>query len=278
MAARSMYFGTRDKMMWIPCPSVGMPRSINRWSEDNPLLNGGTSIRASATGRRIYEMNWPRTSGANLQAIHAYCSGVYGNPPLYFLDPSAMDRNLAPAWLSHAATACDDGPNLAGKTATKPASVTTATNTQDYPLKSAQYTLSGTETPLKLWFPVPAGYTLHIGAHGTTTETAAVMVKPDGASATSLTLLPHNDTVRTNYTQDGPGGAEIYVAGAGVLTLSSVIVQVLPTGRSVAPGGWIWGLGNSGCVAPELPEDIPYSAVLQLDRVAVTLVEVGAWQ
>lgn len=273
----TIYFGTKDMMSWVPAPKINMPRTQGNWSSKTEYLNGGSFVNRSDQGARVYEMEWALKPGEDIDVIHAYAEGAYGDGPFYFLDPQAMYRNLAPSYWAHAALACGDGPNLAGADAARPALVTTASNTQKYPVNSAQYTLTGTETPLELWVPVPAGYTIHIGAHGSATGSAVVTATTDAAVATNLTLLGANTTTRTNYTLAGENGVTLTIGGTGTLTLAGLIIQVLPTGDSVAGGEWILGKGHSGCEFDDLPEDIEYSAALNFQAATATLTEVQAW-
>lgn len=273
-----MYMGTRDLMLWVPAPATPIPnRGLRAWESSSEFLNGGASVRGSNGGHRVYEMDWSLKPSDVIDPIHAIANGDYGDDLVYFLDPFAMKTNVMPdAWASPW-KACTDGVNLAGQDANRPAlEDTPQPNPYVYPIKSAEYTLTGSETPRELWIPIPDGYTLHIGAHGSATGSAAVRVLADGGSPNNLTLLTMGAT-RTNYTVAGPGGLTISLTGTGVLTLTAIIAQVRPTGESVPNGNWHTGQGNSGCRFLGKTEDLGYNAALDFQGASATLVEVGAW-
>lgn len=275
--ARDIYFGTQEYMQWVPAPAINMGRSMNGWNNNASSTNGAAFVNRSFGGHRVYDMQWSMNSHENLYSIHAYASGDFGQGLIYFLDPFATGTNIMPqAWASPWIAAGHGGPNLAGTYEAEPTSVTSASNTQGYPVNSAVYTLAGTETTRTLWIPIPPGYTLHLGAHGSATSTAAVSVTPDGSAEVDLTLLGNNTTTLTNYTT-AADGATIYFTGAGTLTLSAVVGFVLPTGTAAPTGTWRPGEGNSGCAFSEHPKETGYSAALNLKAVTAQLTEVGSW-
>mgnify|MGYP005813009535 CR=1 FL=1 len=273
--ATEVYFGTVGLFQWIPAPAINMPTGQQGYEQRFDYLNGAADVAQSKAAHREYEMSWSMQANMNIDMIVAYKSGVYGPPPYYYLDPAAMAHNVAPmaSW-AHAALACYDGPNLAGIGATRPTVATTASNTQAYPIESALYTLTGTETVRKLLIPIPSGYTLYLGAHGTQTGTARVSYKPAGGSVTALTLLGHNVTTLTNATVSGVAYAEVYLTGAGTLTLSSLIAQILPTGSAAPTGKWRTGRGTWGLKFDGPIEDVLYSAALDRRNVSCKMIEV----
>lgn len=64
---------------------------------------------------------------------------------------------------------------------------------------------------------------------------------------------------------------------ADTITLSGLILQVLPTGSVPAPGTFISGQGNSGCQFTEEPKETAYSARWDLVGISAVLVETGSW-
>jgi hypothetical protein len=138
----------------------------------------------------------------------------------------------------------------------------------------------------KLWIPIPVGYTAHIGAFGIDGTGGKVIATPTiGATSyddeIELDLMSVSDTDRVNTHIENDGninGVELKLGGLGTIVLSGMIVQVLKTGKSVAPGGFISGQGNSGCMFETQPEYTPYSAVFDNVGMVATLVETGIWE
>ena len=274
----NVYFGTEDLMQWIVAPAINIDRSKHGWFAKKQFLNGGASIRRSGAGHIEYAMDWSLKSGETIDPIHAYAEGAYGDGLIHFLDPFATKHNILPQALASPYLAANDGPILSGWDETRPTLSATPTNTGRYPVNAAVYTLVGTETPLEVWIPIPVGFTFHMGAHGSATDTAVVTVTPDGAGTTNLTLLAANTLTRTNYTSVGATGVTISTDGAGILTLYGMIAQILPTGESVLQGYWLTGQGNSGCSFDDYPTDTGYNAELDFRGVSAKLTEVGLWQ
>lgn len=271
----NIYFGTVESLRWLPAPAINMPVGNVGWGARFDYQNGAADADTSWSSHREYEMVWETKSTQIMDAILAYKSGAYGKGLLYYLDPAAMAHNVMPhaSW-AHAALACYDGPNLAGVNVARPTVVATASNTQDYPIESAFYTLAGTETVRKVTIPVPTGYTLHLGAHGSRTGTAGVSYLPSGGTVTALTLLGNNVTTLTNATVVGPKTVEVYLTGAGTLTLSAVVAQILPSSFSAPIGTWRTGRGTWGLKFLSHPQDTLYSAYLDYRTVTAQFVEV----
>lgn len=273
------YFGTRDYMTWLVCPKIDMPRSKQGWSSTARHLNGGASVYRTLQGARRYEMDWPLRSGGVFDPIHAFAEGVYGDGPFYFLDPQAMRKNIMPAHLAHAFLGVGDGPSLTGWTSPRPVAVANTDQDYKYPARSAQYTLTGSETPVDTWIPVPDGYTFHLGAHGSATGTAGVEYETDNGSSGTVTLLGMNTATRVNTPLvNTGGGVTVRVTGVGTLTLNSIIAVVLKDGKTPQTGDWSTGMGHSGCEFDGFPTDNLYNDPFDLQSTSAVLQEVGAWQ
>lgn len=280
MPRGKIYFGTKEYMQWVPAPDRNVPRSGHGWSSRSDRLNGTASVRRSAGTHKEYDLTWSVQKRENIDPVLAYANGDYGGGLIYWIDPWASDTNVAPdAWASPWKAGID-GINLAGKHLARPAIVDTPSNPNGYPTRSARYTLSAGQPFRELWIPVPDGFTLHIGVHGSSTGFGQVIVKPDNGSASNLPLLPVTSTTRTNYSVEGPGGVTVSLGlsgtGAGTVTLSGMIAQILPTGKVPEPGGWMTGQGNSGCLFSEPPSDMGYikNKLNSLSVISGTLVEV----
>ena len=55
------------------------------------------------------------------------------------------------------------------------------------------------------------------------------------------------------------------------------MVQILRTGRTPQPGGFISGQGNAGCEFDADPTQTPYNAVLDRVGMSAKLIETGPW-
>ena len=67
------------------------------------------------------------------------------------------------------------------------------------------------------------------------------------------------------------------LGGAGTVTLSGIMVQVLETGVTPATGGFISGQGNSGLQFVSQPAYTPYSSALDKVGVVAELTESYGW-
>jgi len=277
--ARQMYFGTQERMTWVNAPTLDAGLSKGNWGAEGVYLNGGGYVRRSAAGHKRYEWAWNMAAQTDIDEIVDYADGVYGDGLLYFLDPFAIASNCLPQHWATPRLAQIDAPSLV--TGKRPILVDTAVNSYRYPTKSAVYTLVTDDTFASVWIPLPTGYTLHFGAHGSATSTAAVTVQGDGGAVTAVTLLTATTSALTNTTVSGVTGVTISLQGAGNLTLAGMVAQVLPTAASAPTGDFISGKGHSGCrfLAGE-PVVTGYSAPSALDKISAsaTLVETGAWE
>lgn len=161
MTDKTVWFGTEEKMGWIPAPSPGVGRSTTRWRVGGQFLNGGQWRKESASGSRTCSLQWPVMTGDKVRKITAFLEGSYGDGPFYYSDPFSEGVNSAPQWLA--------APWLATKGALaftpNPVQIDTPANTRNYPSYGARYAATpGTSKTVRL--PVPEGYTAHIGAHG----------------------------------------------------------------------------------------------------------------
>src|SRR5690625_7066180 len=84
-----MWLGTSERMLWVPCPAIDMPRPQERWQASGTFANGGGWVRRSAAGHRVYDLSWNLMPASEISKIRAIFDGVYGQGPFYFIDPSA---------------------------------------------------------------------------------------------------------------------------------------------------------------------------------------------
>lgn len=281
-----LWIGTRGHMKWVRYPQVdGTTFSQGGFNNVLEYKNGGARVNSSKSGYRSYQFSWKGTRD-EMRFILDLANGVYDNSDatelIYFVDAQAADKNLLSAvWASPAVAAADGLTLFPGQT---PSLVSTPANALDYPARSVQYVTNVASS--STYIPVPPGYTAWVGAHGSATGSAGVLVtQAQGLTSTTqtkLTLLDVTDTTRVNAsfssaTCDGilisytNGGAN----STDTLTISGMIVQILPTNSVPDKGGFISGQGHSGCQFTAKPSVTPYD----FERIGVSaaLAETGAW-
>jgi hypothetical protein len=282
MSELNMWFGTRDYMQWVPCPLVDADMSKTGWQTEALYLNGGARVHRSSTAHKEYNLSWGLQSRDNIRLVTDYADGIYGDGPIYFIDPFAADRNVLPQYWAAPMLAGDDAPLLHGTVT--PSLTATDTNSLGYPIKSATYSTNSSYVRPQLFIPIPPNMTFWIGAHGTATGSSVVKVTPTVGvtglgTPVSLTLLAVNTITRVDTSFDGASysGVLIELNGTGTITLAGLIGQILPTGTTPSTGGFISGQGHSGCQFAEQPKLQNYSSAM--DKVALTarLVETQAW-
>lgn len=269
MSSKKVWFGTTERMQWVPAPLPGVNRSTRKWRVSGQFLNGGSWQRESAVGSRTPQLTWPPMSAADVRAIRAYLEGTYGSGPFYYSDPFAEPVNVLPQWLAAPWLATEGGPSLRG--AVKPSKVSTPANVYDYPSYGAQYTVAG-PGELTVSIPVPPGFTAHIGVHGSATGTA--VIKLNGVNAT---LLATTTSTLTNMAIPGSGFVTFRLDGTGTITLYGLVMRLLPTGSATPTGPFVPGDGHSGLKLAEDPQITGYSSALDSQAITANFVEVGAW-
>lgn len=282
MSRNKMWIATREYGTWIKCPAPGADVSRVGWTSTTQYLNGGAYVRNSSTAHRVYNWSWNIASRAELAPLDGFASGIYGDGPIYFYDPTVMDYNVLPEyWAAPSMAISDAPPLLIGAT---PTSIAVPPNGNGLPVTGARY-ITGSATSQTLYLPIPADTDLHIGFYGLATGSSAVRVTPVISGNTTdtpidLTLLTESSTARMNETVSSASytGALISITGTGTIDLYGGIAQILPTGHATIPGGWIPGDGHSGCRFASRPEETVYSSVRDQIGKSATLIEVGAWE
>lgn len=265
------YFGTEKHMQWFKAPTSGLERGMSGWSANGTFLNGGGWARRSTNGHTDTTLSWPFLTHRQAQTLTGLYAGQYGRGLIYWLDPFSMEMNaLPPSWSMPSMARTDAPPLVTGK---RPTLIDTPTNSLALPVESAVYTLSAGDTFDSLKIPVPPGYTLHFGAHGTATSSAGVLVNGLGTA-----LLPYGAGVKTNTTST-QAWTTITLTGTGTLTLAAMTAVVLPTGQTPAAGNFVLGGGHSGCDFKGAPAVTGYSSPQAIDyqAVSVDFIEVGSW-
>jgi hypothetical protein len=211
MSKKKMYFGTRERMSWINCPSIDAGISSVGWQSVSQYINGGAGVRRSSTGHKEFEFVWPMASAKEAGLIKNYANGTYGHDLLYFLDPFAIKTNVLPTFWAVPRLAQDDAPPFV--VSRRPTLVDTGSNTMGYPTKSAAYEFKESDVFDSVYIPVPPGYTFHFGAHGLTTGTATITLQPhyDGNSVVEDPMGSHLYSVPSDLIESEPN---LYTIGS----------------------------------------------------------------
>lgn len=184
MTSKKMWFGTAEKMQWVRCPATNIQRNRLRWTGSDNYLNGGGYVENSDYSHLEYKIDWNLMESNEASKIMSYFDGTWGNGLIRFVDPFAAKSNILPLHWSVPRLTATDAPSLLSSGA-RPAVVTAASGNANYPVRSAQYTLTGTTNP-SVYIPVPPGYNFYLGARGAATGTAAVSAIADVGSGAEV--------------------------------------------------------------------------------------------
>lgn len=287
MSDKKMWFGNRNYMQWVPCPQSGATYGLSGSQQGSSYLSGGQFVRNSVNKAKTFNFSWSLTERDNIRSITDYVEGVYGKGAIYWVDPFTMDKNALAQSFATPSIGGYDGPILAGEE--RPELVATPVNGLGYPTQSARYDISAGAYTKKHWIPIPPGHTAWVGAHGVPESTLGLRVQPTNGmtpvgAPVDLDVEPVTSTARVTmgFPADTPNaGIEVSLAtpdaGSGYITLSGVIVQILKSGVTPEPGGFISGQGHSGCDWQTLPSREAYSAAMDLVGLSAQLVETEQW-
>lgn len=300
MANDGFWFGTENRMGWIPAPMAGAGSTPSGWGTTGSLLTGGGFAAHSWDTHKEYSFEWNAASSPRVaQLMKSYRDGTYGRGLLYFLDPSTYETNILPArWADPSMALGSESPSLLyGVTATS--QITSGGDANMLPVNSARYnvTTAAATTPAaddSLFVPIPEGYTLYLGAFYTFTGTAGIWATPVNANGTNgtavkLNALGNGSTVMYGNTFGGTiKGVRLWLGrsstAASTLVIAAMSARLVKT-SATAPvveaatrGPWLGGQGHSGCRFMQPPTYITNSAVSG-GRIgfAATFIEVGSW-
>lgn len=259
-----VYFGNANFQTFIEAPQSGLKANSSGYSATTNLLNGRSFVKRSYGASRTFSASWlgPMNSTVladNLSTIKDFADGLYGSGNVYWLDPYATATNLMPPHWASPGSFNVGWPTIS---ATVTPTIATTTSTNGFPTTLASYNLPGSHSDTrKITIIIPPTHTLHFGWHasisGRIASTAAgIRISPynvsgSPASAVNPASLLQGGTTRTNQTFNGAtfSRVEIYLANgsasASSVIISAMIAQILPTGTSVASGGFISGKGTT---------------------------------
>lgn len=279
-----MYFGTRDRAVWVEAPAPGAGFAATGFEERIQYINGGVGLRQSTNAHLEYDFTWNSLTRDQIAAIEDYSYGLYGNGLVHFLDPVAMDRNLFnAAWAAPKITA-EDGIPLVGSV--RPSRVLIGDMSLNYPMYAAQYTVTTSMVSREFYCPIPLGYTAWVGIHGLT-NAKGLRVQPmlNNSATGSVTSLPIT-AVTNNTIFGGSVNGTSTVNGIVItvdttadttMTIAGMMLRVLKTDITPTAGGFTSGRGNSGCVFDGKLQVMPYSLPGESIGMKGRLVEVGDW-
>lgn len=284
----TMYFGTTEKMQNVKCALSELPLNSAGFSNVIPLRNGGADVVRSWAHHKELDLSWSGTMD-DIGVFFDYANGFYGTGLLYLTVPSADRRNLfSPNWAAPKLIA-NDWPEIYDTDGTPSA---TATNSYNQPTISMTYTTTAVVPTKKFFIPIPADKTLRLGWSGSKTSSGAVYYRPvnaDGTPGTPVALTALSPTASTRLNASVAGstciGVEVYLYGAGTVTIASLMAQLWPT--AITPpltGNFQPGRGYSGFKFEDTPsmsiiqDTDSTNGSLEVMNMNATLIEVGLWQ
>lgn len=293
-----LWFGTLDRMEWMPTPNRGTDVSSQGWSAGGSLLSGGAYQLNSYSSAKNFIFEWPNSSSREAaQRMKSYADGSYGRGLIYFIDPLTYNTNLFPAlWADPSMAISSEAPTLVP--GVSPSAVPSSGPVEwGLPVVSAFYDLSsiGTTDPATLddsnsvFIPIPDGYRLAVGAFYSYTGTARVhysRIARGGSSSGSEVIASSDSSLLTTSVDLAPGeiGIRVWVgktaSGPATITVTSMMACLFPLDRPHAkePTQWIGGQGHSGCRFGGTPTYINNTGVNggQVSY-AASFREVGSW-
>ncbi|ALJ19577.1 hypothetical protein [Microbacterium sp. No. 7] len=238
--SKQMWFGTEERMRWIPAPQTGATMSPQAWSQGGTLLGGGGWQQNSFNSHRHFDFSWSKASLVDdAQIMQAYFNGLYGRGLIWFIDPLAYQRNILPPHWAAPGLALDyEAPPLIRTTGVVPTgfSVSDPAN-RGWPVTGATYNL--TSSPIgypgpwdSLFVPIPPGYTLMLGAHYSATGGGGVFstkIEADGSVGLTQRLAPTGDNpfyVTPDLALSGGRGVRLWIGrdspGAATVSLTAM--------------------------------------------------------
>lgn len=285
MTTKQVYFGNRNRMVWVPAPAFNADISTVGWSSVNQYLNGGAGVVSSGAAHKEYNLSWNLATQDEIYGVVDYYTNIYGNGLVYFLDPFAARSNAFPSYLAAPglATIGDTVGAAPSLRVDQPAAAVTPANNYGYPIAGASYPAGNTGQTV-VWLPVPQGYKIALGVTGS--GTGLMRYQWDGGAATNITYLSVTSGVRANLWLTPPVGAagiSILMPTSGTVTVYGMFAQIVQDSSvslpsSIANGNFVSGKGHSGLRFAAAPSIQGYSSVMDKVSATARLVEVGAWE
>jgi hypothetical protein len=192
--ATPMWFGTKQRLQWVPMPSSGIQRRNVFSSEGGTLDRGGAYVSRSIGRHAEFDFSFGvrealGTEGLNVYQEYAtglwddYVTAVSGYNPnnlIYFCDPMSMRANLfSPHWAAPMLSLSGDYPHLGTVTG----HAATEVNTYRQPSRAVTYNITHAANTLpaspsqQFMIPIPPGHTLYWGWSGSVTGAATMRIE-----------------------------------------------------------------------------------------------------
>lgn len=270
MAECGLYFGNAEHMTWLPAPDGEAGASYRGWGVSGGFINGGAFVRRSLTHHMAYQFNWTMKSRAELAKIEDFYGGRYGEGPFYMVMPGTHDNILPKSW-SMPRTTLKDGPSLVYE---NPPTAANLTASNGRPPVAARYEINDEELEkAELILPVPPGYFLHFGVHGTFTGDARIEL-----NGMAIAPLPNDAEEMTNTVIDQPGLYSISLQGTGTATIAAMTARLAESGDAEDLAVFVPGRGASAVeFEPDSLDITVSSAAKDFYHGTATLIEVGQW-
>lgn len=292
------WFGTEDRMLWVPAPRSDADMSSTAWGVDDTLLGGGGFARHSWGSHKEYVFEWGASSSRQAaQLMKSFRDGTYGRGLVYFVNPNDYDQNIFPARHADPSIAVGEDGNSLVSGVTAEGLVTSGGDNNSLPITSSYYNLDGIAAGWRgekesVFLPIPEGYTLRLGVFYAATGSGNVYVTPvslDGSLGTAVvaTQVTNGAVEIVPDSFSGLRGVRVWVgkgsAGAGSVTLAAMTARLHLTGTTPPPaftqGPWCGGSGHSGCRFVGVPTNVVHSGANGgQSAYATTFKEVGDWQ
>ena len=296
----ALWFGTLERMGWVPTPNSGASVATEGWNAGGTLLSGGGYQLGSFSSHKNYIFEWPSSSSRTAaQLIKSYYDGTYGRGLIYFIDPLTYDTNILPAmWADPSMGIAQESSTLVPGVEPIPVA-TPGGATLRLPVTSALYDLSGVgvtgpsflNDSNSVFIPIPSGHELHLGAIYSSTGTGGVYyseVSSSGSISGTHPVSPLPVSGPTLFNVDVAitpwvAGIRLWVGKTSpvvsTVTLTAMSARLSRQGSPV--GGepfWIGGQGHSGCRFMGPPTYVNMTGVNggQVSY-AASFREVGSW-
>jgi hypothetical protein len=239
------WLATEERGGWFRSPLRNADSSPQAWGEGGVLLNGGGYQYNSWGSHKVYQYEWgAATPFPYAQKLKSYFDGTYGRGLVYFYDPLIYQYNVLPArWADPSMALDNEGTGLVYGVEPTVATDDFDPTINDYPIRGVTYNLATTASGWRgredaLYLPIPEGYTLVLGAAGSTTGAGRLMYRTSNRGALnvsvgSLVMLSDSGSDIGGYGVDAYG-----VEGFGLGTANKVVNTYIPATSTVS-GVWL---------------------------------------
>ena len=308
---QQLWFGTKQKFMWVPMPSSGIQRQ-NVFSSSAETLDRGGAYVSRSVGRHAefdFSFGTREASGVDgLNVFQQYATGMWDdyttvvdgynpNNLKYFCDPMSARENLfSPHWAAPMLALSGDYPHI-GKHEMQAATVP---NVYNQPSRTVTYNVTSEfantlpiDSNQNFVIPIPPGNTLYLGWSGSVTGTAVVRVEAHTASTGAIVatnVAPQSTTGATRMANSFNGDIYDYVTvglsstttSTSTASVTSMMAQIFPnTYTPTLTGRHVPGVGQTGCeMSGDMIEEYVQAddfGQRRLKGLSFGMVEIGAW-